>query len=93
MTVEEKADFDFLLDRAMRCGWVTFTEERETGISSNSIVGIAYGIESLNKQRMPGDFSDLNACRNMWKKLPPHRKEGDAKTAMERAEQKIMSGI
>ena len=93
MTVEEKADFDFLLDRAGRCGAIHFTEGRETGISSNSIVGIAYGIVPLEKQEMPGDFSDLNACRNMWKKLPAHRKAGDAKTAMERAEQKIMSGI
>lgn len=90
MTAEEKADFDFLLDRAMRCGSISVTRERETGISSNSIVGIAYGVESLDKQRMPYDFSDLNACRNIWKKLPPHSKVGDAKIAMERAEQKIM---
>jgi len=28
----------------------------------------------------------LSACRNMWKKLPEHRKTEDAKKAMENAE-------
>jgi len=89
MTFKEQADFDFLLTRAMKAGSCSFTEDRETGQSSNSIVGIAYGIVPLDEQILPRDRSDLNACINMWKKLPEHRRTGDALAAMYRAENAI----
>jgi len=83
---QKTADIAFLVDRTMKAGTCNFTEERDTGMSSNSIVAIAYGKQKLKNQILPGDFSDLSACRNMWKKLPEHRKTEDAKKAMENAE-------
>lgn len=88
---ELKEDIEYLARRQQKAGSVSFTAERETGVSSNSIVSIAYGIVKLEDQSFPSDWSDLNACRNMWKKLPEHRKTGDALIAMERAEAAIKS--
>lgn len=84
-------DIDFLAHRQQKAGSVSFTEERETGISSNSIVAIAYGIVKPENQSLPCDWSDLNACRNMWKKLPDHRKTGVVLNAMQRAKFAIKS--
>lgn len=82
------ADIAFLADRCNRAGSVSFEESsRDTGLSSNSIVAIAYGMKKLNEQCMPGDMWDLEACRRAWAKLPLHRKTPDASTAMARAEQ------
>jgi hypothetical protein len=86
---ELREDIEYLARRQQKAGSVSFTAERETGVSSNSIVSIAYGIVKLEDQSFPSDWSDLNACRNMWKKLPEHRKTGDALIAMERAEAAI----
>lgn len=80
------ADREFLLDRSTKAGTCRLSGYRDTGISSNSIVAIAYGIEKLKDQRMPSDHADIEACRNMWEKLPKHRKTKDAKQAMTRAE-------
>ena len=85
MKTEQEIDLEFLLNRCMKAGSCSFTDERETGISSNSIVAIAYGYYDLDKQELPGDWSDLNACENMWKKLPQHRKNEKALKAMENA--------
>ena len=52
--------------------------ERDTGLSSNSIVSIAYGLTVIENQYMPADESDIKSCENMWKKLPAHRKQGEA---------------
>ena len=78
-------DIRFLAERQLKAGSVSFTGERETGISSNSIVAIIYGLEPLEKQRFPSDVSDMESCENMWKKLPEHRKTGDGLKAMEAA--------
>ena len=84
-------DKEFLLNRCMKAGSCSFTGDRDTGISSNSIVAIAYGLKNLSEQELPNDNADLQACRNMWKKLPRHRETKDAKKAMNRAEKSIES--
>ncbi len=85
MTTEQLLkDVDFLADRATRTGRVEFGGVgRDTGMSSNSIVAIAYGLSSLSDQILPGDASDMASCERMWRKLPEHRKTGDALAAME----------
>ena len=84
MTNEEQ-DLKFLVERQMKAGSISFTGDRDTGLSSNSIVAIAYGFETLERQKFPGDAADMSSCENMWGKLPAHRKTGDALKAMERA--------
>ena len=78
-------DIKFLAKRSMFAGSCSFMPEREVGVSSNSIVAIAYGISKLRAQRLPLDQWDLAACRVMWRKLPKHRKTKDAIEAMRRA--------
>jgi len=80
------ADVNFLLGRSMKSGGMSLSSERDTGISSNSIVAIAYGIGELSQQELPSDSNDLQACRNMWHKLPGHRQTEDAIQAMVNAE-------
>jgi hypothetical protein len=87
---QEQEDIDFLLERAMHAGKCSFSKDRDFGASSNSIVEIAYGRIPLTEQVMPMDKSDLNACWNMWKKLPAHRKTEDAQEAILRAEQAVL---
>jgi hypothetical protein len=86
-----QSDVVFLADRGSRTGScrVFDMSERDTGMSSNSIVGIAYGLVSLDKQFLPSDMEDLMSCRRMWSKLPDHRRTDDAKEAMKRAEQAV----
>jgi len=86
IVMQKTADIEFLVNRTMKAGTCNFTGERDTGMSSNSIVAIAYGMRKLKDQILPSDMSDLRACRNMWNKLPEHRKTDDAKKAMENAE-------
>lgn len=83
------ADVGFLLDRSLKAGSCSFTSERDTGLSSNSIVAIAYGTHGLKDQVLPGDGSDLAACEKMWLRLPDHRKTENAIKAMERARREI----
>jgi hypothetical protein len=86
MTTEQLLkDVEFLADRATRTGRVEFNGPRDTGMSSNSIVAIAYGLWPLTDQIMPGDAADMASCERMWRKLPEHRKAGDALSAMEAA--------
>jgi len=82
-------DVRFLADRSARTGGVAFGDrERDTGMSSNSIVAVAYGMKGVHP-RLPGDQSDLNACEEMWKKLPAHRKTYAVLAAMENAREAI----
>lgn len=81
MTEHEK-DIEFLLKRAMQAGRCDFEDTRDTGLSSNSIVGIAYGIIKLQDQKLPSDPTDLRACENMFNKLPEHRKTENVLKAM-----------
>ena len=86
MTNEQlKKDIEFLAERQLKAGAISFMGDRETGLSSNSIVSIAYGLEPLEYQRFPSDVSDMRSIENMWKKLPEHRKTGDGLKAMEAA--------
>lgn len=86
MTNEQlQQDLKFLAERQLKAGSVSFIGQRETGVSSNSIVAIAYGLTPLEKQELPSDVSDMQSCENMWKKLPKHRKIGDGLKAMEAA--------
>lgn len=84
-----EADIKFLAKRQLKASSINSSNKRDTGSSSNSIVGIAYGVVKLDDQEYPSDHSDLQACENMWKKLPTHRKKGDAKIAMHRARKYI----
>lgn len=84
-----QADINFLLNRSMSAGSCTFNGSRDTGASSNSIVAIAYDLIALDRQVMPSDQSDLQACHNMWKKLPEHRKIGPVNLAMLRANEAL----
>lgn len=87
MTKKElKQDIKFLLRRTMEAGVCRFDDEtRDVGVSSNSIVAIAYDIISLDNQVLPCDSFDLMACERMWKKLPEHRKTSRAKKALQYA--------
>lgn len=81
-------DINFLANRQLRAG--TFGgSNRDTGVSSNCIVAIAYGLLDINEQYLPSDRYDLEACERMWKKLPEHRKKGKALEAMNLARQSI----
>ena len=84
-----KADLLFLSNRAESAGRCRFSSDRDTGMSSNSIVSIAYNHIKLQDQVLPSDESDLQACKNMWEKLPEFRKTANARKAMERAEQAL----
>ena len=86
-------DVDFLSKRQANAGIIHFSNERDYGLSSNSIVSIAYGLIPITKQIFPSDYSDMAACENMWDKLPKHRKKGDALKAMEAARHCILFGI
>lgn len=86
MIFKEQADFDFLLDRFAQS---IDDPKDEIGMSSNSIVAIAYGIQSLAEQELPADKSDLERCVKTWQKLPAHRRVGDALAAMYRAENAV----
>jgi len=76
LSVEELiADLEFLVGR-IKYAWRT---ERsgvvgEWGLSSNSLVAIAYGCMDVEDQKLPVDKWDLAACEKMWELLPSHRK-------------------
>ncbi|MDD5303086.1 MAG: hypothetical protein PHS14_08240 [Elusimicrobia bacterium] len=80
---EYEADIAFLLARARQAGGIYFSEERDVGLSSNSLVAIAYG--SAESQTLPRDQSDLDACEHAFAKLPEHRKTIEARAALARA--------
>lgn len=86
MTEQElKIDIEYLVNRQIKSNGLHFTDDRETGLSSNSIVAIAYGVYTLENQILPGDHSDLRSCEKMWLGLPAHRKNEQAIEAMNRA--------
>ena len=82
-------DNSFLLARSMKAGSCSFREGRDTGISSNSIVAIAFDVIKLNEQEMPNDKADLAACIRAFDKLPYHRRTKDALEALKRAKQAL----
>lgn len=76
-------DVEFLVKRAAKAESMTGFSRRGSGMSSNSIVVIAYGL--LENQYLPSDTSDLAACERMWLKLPAHRKTPKVIEAMGKA--------
>jgi hypothetical protein len=86
---EMQMDIGFLLRRAMKAGTCSFTSDRDTGLSSNSIVAIAYGLIPLSQQTLPMDRSDWLACLRTWEAIPPHRKTKDAMEAILAAEHAV----
>jgi len=86
---EMKLDITFLLERANKAGCCSFREDRDCGLSSNSIVMIAYGRTKLQHQILPRDMSDLKACEMMWQGLPDHRKVDFVQAAMFKARDAI----
>lgn len=79
---EAQADIAFLLSRAMCAGSANFSNDRWTGMSSNSIVAVAYGGE---QKAMPSDRSDYAACVRTVRRLPKHRRTEAVKAALRRA--------
>ena len=67
---EALQDLKFLLDRYVRTS--PFDNVEEVGMSSQSLVAIAYGIKQEHID-LPWDNADLNRCINTFKKLPAHR--------------------
>lgn len=72
MTLDQmQADIDFLSRRAQRAGSFSTDEARDWGISSNSLVSLAYEVGSL---AMPSDWYDYAACQRAYAALPEHRR-------------------
>ena len=73
MTLEQMIrDIDFLARRAQRAGcFETGHGHRDWGVSSNSLVSLAYGVGDLE---MPSDWFDYAACERAARNLPPHRR-------------------
>ena len=86
---EQAKDIAFLLERSQGAGSLVLGGDRDCGASSNSIVSIAYGLIPIEEQVFPSDQSDLDACRRILDKLPPHRLTQNVHEAMFRAYQFI----
>lgn len=85
---QAKADIAFLLLRADSAGSCNFTNARWTGMSSNSLVAVAYG----GKQRdFPSDRSDYAACVRTFVRLPLHRRTPEVRKALETAREHYLS--
>lgn len=80
--VELEADVAFLLLRSGSAGSVSFTSDRWTGMSSNSLVAFAYGGE---QRHMPADRGDYAACVRTYVRLPRHRKTSAVRAALRNA--------
>ena len=85
-----REDVAFLAGRSMNAGRVRFASDRDTGMSSNYIVALAYGVEA--ERRLPSDAADLAACERMWEKLPEHRKTEVVVMAMDDAREALKGG-
>ena len=75
-------DIRFLARRAGNAGAFICSEDRDWGISSNSLVDVAYGV---GKQIMPSDWSDYAACVRAVRHLPRHRRTKMILHALRRA--------
>jgi len=87
MTPQE-ADIAFLLLRADCAGSCSFTSDRWTGASSNSIVSVAYGGE---QKELPWDRSDYAACVRTVRRLPKHRVTPEVMAALRKAKEHYLS--
>lgn len=65
-------DVNFLARRAQRAGsFSMLADQRDWGISSNSLVSLAYGVGPL---QMPSDWADYAACERAFAAMPYHRR-------------------
>ena len=74
-----RSDIAFLARRAQRAGAWSNTEDRDWGVSSNSLVSLAYGIGDLE---MPSDWYDYAACERAANNMPPHRRTPEIMAAL-----------
>jgi len=79
-------DVAYLAKRAVRAGSFKYSKYRDWGLSSNSIVGIAYGV---GMQVMPWDRSDYAACVRAVRGLPRHRRTAPVMAALWRAKRAL----
>jgi hypothetical protein len=81
---ELEEDIKYLLARAGQAGSCHFSDEgRDVGMSSNSLVSIAYHEILIVDQVLPLDQGDLDACQLAFDRLPAHRKNQSALMALE----------
>jgi hypothetical protein len=71
MTPNERAEFDFLLERSSRAGTISFTH-RDTGRSSNAMVAHVLGGPFPEPSQYPADRSDYAACLRAARQAPRH---------------------
>lgn len=78
-------DIEYLARRAKLANTIRFGESpgySSCGLAANSLVSIAYGVESLENQHLPDDLASTDRCGRAWDELPMHRKAGAAREAM-----------
>lgn len=66
------AERNYLLDRSMRAGSISFGGERDTGRSSNALVRFAIAGKAIDETDYPSDPSDLAACFLARDRAPAH---------------------
>lgn len=81
-------DVAFLLARSGHAGKCMFGGKRWTGMSSNSLVSIAFGEAD---ERLPSDSSDLAACYRTVMRLPKHRRTDAVFDHLEAGERHVES--
>lgn len=81
-------DVAFLARRAALAGSFICDAKRDWGISSNSLVALAYG---AGQQIMPCDWSDYAACVRAVRQLPWHRRTPHILKALRRAKIAVLS--
>lgn len=64
-----RAERDYLLKRAGRAGSASWGTQRWTGMSSNALVDVAFGVEN---GCLPSDQNDLSACYLTVLRMPDH---------------------
>jgi hypothetical protein len=82
---ELRDDIDYLARRAQRAGSFSCSERRDTGMSSNAIVSLAYGVGEQGA--LPSDRSDYAACVNAVRGLPRHRRTPKVMDALRKAKE------
>lgn len=79
---EHEQDIAFLVERQRAAGSCDFTSDRWTGMSSNSLVCVAYGGP---QEHMPYDRGDYAACVRTVRRLPRHRRTAAVMAALRKA--------
>lgn len=80
-----QADIDYLVARAESGNCCKDLGERDTGVSSNAIVRLAYGGDAPDQMERPYDLSDLAACALAVERMPEHRRTVAVELALAKA--------